>query len=139
MDANDIRQFIEALNRCWLEGDAAALARFYHPDVALLPPDMGPLIRGRDAVVASYREFLDTAELKHFEPVQVDVYAYPSDGGGTHMVQMIFEVDYVLDGSRYLEKGMEIYTVVTGADNPQIIWRQQVVLDSRIAGKSGAD
>ena len=56
-----IRKFLLDLQRCWSAGNSEDLPGFYHPDVVLLPPDLGAPIRGRDAVVASYREFLDAA------------------------------------------------------------------------------
>ena len=56
-----VRDFLLALNDCWQRGDLEALESFYHPDVVLLPPDLGQPICGREAVVASYLEFLQAA------------------------------------------------------------------------------
>ena len=71
MSAAAVRAFIAELNDCWQRGDVEALTHCYHPDVVLLPPDLGPPIRGRDAVVASYRDFLDAARLDRFQPVEL--------------------------------------------------------------------
>ncbi len=138
MADNEIRDFLTALNACWPAGEIEALARFYHPDVVLLPPDLGAPIRGREAVVASYREFLSAATLERFEVSDLEIFSFAhSPGqGATHMAHLTFRIDYRLDGERYVEKGLEIYTLLQTPEGPQIIWRQQTVLDSRLAEKS---
>ena len=136
MNTETIRAFVTALNESWQQGDMDALNVCYHPDVVLLPPDLGTPIRGREAVVGSYRDFLDAARLERFEPIELDVFSFPAGAGGTHMVHLTFEVDYTLDGDRYLEKGLEVYAILETGSGLQIIWRQQSVLDSRLAEKS---
>lgn len=136
MNGETVRQFIMTLNDCWQRGDVDALPEYYHPDVVLLPPDLGVPIRGRDAVVASYRDFLDTARLNRFQALELDVYSFPAPVGGSHIAHLTFEVDYTLDGSQYLERGLEVYVVQEIDDRLQIVWRQQSVLDSRLAEKS---
>ncbi|HEY5644639.1 MAG TPA: nuclear transport factor 2 family protein [Pseudomonadales bacterium] len=136
MKPEEIRRFLVALNQTWQQGALDALAAYYHPDVVLLPPDLGPAIRGRDAVVASYREFLQAAQLERFEPTSLEVFSFPGSHGGSHVAHLNFEVDYTLAGERYLEKGLEVYAVQETDVGLQIIWRQQAVLDSRLAEKS---
>jgi hypothetical protein len=149
----ELRQFLMALNRCWTSGDHEALAAFYHPDVVLLPPDLGAPIRGRDAVVASYREFADSARLLDFQVTDLDLHSFSAASAAddglraadpaaradhlVHMAHMRFDVTYELAGSRYQEQGLEIYTVLEGAGGLEIVWRAQLVLDSRLADRSG--
>jgi len=127
-----VREFLTALNDTWQRGDVDALNAYYHADVVLLPPDLGEPIRGRDAVVGSYRDFLDSARLNRFQTLDLTIFSFP----GTEIAHLTFEVDYTLDGARYLEKGLEVYTVLETNDGLQIVWRQQSVLDSRLAEKS---
>ncbi|MGE0624966.1 MAG: DUF4440 domain-containing protein [Pseudomonadales bacterium] len=136
MSTDAVKAFITALNERWQRGEVDALADFYHPDVVLLPPDLGTPICGRDAVVASYRDFLDAARLNRFEPVGLDVFPFPAGDGASYIAHLGFEVDYTLDGSRYLERGLEVYVLQETSGRLQIIWRQQSVLDSRLAEKS---
>ena len=131
------REFVLALNRCWQEGDLKALEQFYHPDVVLLPPDLGEPICGREAVVASYLEFLQAATLEHFEVLDLQVFPFSlSDGSSTCMAHLTFTVTYTLDGEAYVEKGLEAYTLGEDADGMKILWRHQSVLDSRVEAKA---
>ncbi len=134
MTVEAVRTFLTALNECWQQGDLAAIADFYHPDVVLLPPDMGAPIRGREAVVGSYRDFLDAATLKQFEITRLDV--FPFDGAGTLMAHLSFDIAYSLDGDDYVEKGLEVYTLAERDSEMKILWRHQAVLDSRLEEKA---
>ncbi len=141
-DKAAVSAFIEALHDCWPRGDLEALEAFYHEDVVLLPPDLGPPIQGRLAVVDSYREFLGAAELERFEVTAMDVFSFPATASqaaghaGTHMVHVAFDIDYHLDGEAYREQGLEVYTIQEQGGRLAIVWRQQIVLDSRIAAKA---
>ena len=131
------RDFLLSLNACWQTGDLDALEGFYHPDVVLLPPDLGEPIRGREAVVASYLEFLQAATLEHFEVLALDVFPFPAGpAAATYVAHLIFNVTYTLDGETYVEKGLEAYTLREDEAGLQILWRHQSVLDSRIEAKS---
>lgn len=131
-----VRQFLTDLHARWPTASEAELAAFYHPEVVLLPPDMGRPICGRGAVVASYREFVDAAELLSFDITELLVFPFSSDASTTHMAHLQFRIEYLLDAERYVERGLEVYALLEQAGQLQIIWRSQTVLDSRLAAKS---
>ena len=133
----DAEAFVRALNDCWQGGDLSALEGFYHPDVVLLPPDLGQPIRGREAVVASYLEFLQAASLDHFEVLELAVFPFEAPAGSqTFMAHLTFAVSYTLDGETYVEKGLEVYTIARQDGGLKILWRHQSVLDSRVEAKA---
>lgn len=131
------REFVLALNACWQTGDLEALTGFYHPDVVLLPPDLGVPICGREAVVASYLEFLQAASLASFEVLELEVFPFTaSTGSHTFMAHLTFAVTYTLDNETYVEKGLEAYALGEDEDGLKILWRHQSVLDSRVESKA---
>lgn len=145
MTADNPNDFLLALNNCWQTGDLAALAEYYHPDVVLLPPDMGEPIRGRQAVIESYQDFLEAATLEHFEVTGLEVFSFPVTGAQsapathiptTYIAHLTFSVSYTLDGDTYVETGMEAYTLGQVDGRLKILWRHQSVLDSRLAEKA---
>lgn len=145
MNVDSVKDFLLALNTCWQSGDLQGLAHFYHPDVVLLPPDLGEPIHGRDQVVDSYREFQDAATLEDFQIVGLDVFEFPaptdspavsSGTNNTWMAHLTFTVSYTLAGDQYIESGLEIYTVADVDGALKILWRHQSVLDSRLAEKA---
>lgn len=118
--AERIINHINGLNDAWQDEQFQAIAGYYHPDVVLLPPDAGPPITGRDAVVASYQDFA-AAERVQFTVEGFDTFEF-ADTGVCHMR---FQMEYTLDGSRYSEHGLEVYVVANVTTDPQIIWRSQ--------------
>lgn len=141
MGTDQVRDFLLALNDCWQSSDLSGLPDFYHTDVVLLPPDMGEPIRGRVAVVDSYREFRQAATLKDFQVTGLEVFDFPfndaADGSGfaSYMAHLTFTVAYTLEGDDYVETGMEVYALAEAEGALKIIWRHQSVLDSRLAEK----
>ena len=132
-----VRQFLLDLNGCWVSGDLHRLSGFYHPSVVLLPPDLGEPIRGRDAVLASYQDFARSARLLDFDVTDLAIESFPAAGAvATHVAHMRFDVSYELEGDHFVETGLEIYTVQETVRGLQVVWRAQLVLDSRIAEKS---
>jgi uncharacterized protein (TIGR02246 family) len=135
MTADAARALLIELNECWQTGDLAAIAAYYHPDVVLLPPDLGEPILGRDAVVASYGEFLQAATLDHFEITNLEIFSFEPDTA-TCVAHLTFNVVYALDGDTYVEKGLEVYTLGECGGELKILWRHQNVLDSRLESKA---
>lgn len=137
MSTQAARQFLIDLNECWQQGDLAAIAGFYHPDVVLLPPDLGMPILGRDAVVGSYRDFLDAATLNHFQITSLEVFPFETNGHpATYAAHLAFDVTYTLGEEVFVEKGLEVYTLSGQDGQMKILWRHQTVLDSRIESKA---
>lgn len=117
-------QLITDLNRTWSEGQLENLSDFYHPDALLLPPDAGDPIQGRAGIVATYYDFAQMTELHGFYTKSCNSYLI----GSVTAVHLRFEVDYTMEGSRYVESGLEVYWV---NETPQVIWRYQTVLSTR--------
>ncbi|MFV2089668.1 MAG: nuclear transport factor 2 family protein [Pseudomonadales bacterium] len=133
-----VRQLLVDLHSTWPKGDMEALVRFYHQDVVMLPPDLGRPIIGRDAVVLSYQEFLQSAQLHDFTVTSIDVYSFanslaPGTAANTHVAHLYFDILYSLDGERFSEQGLEVYTIIEDQQRTEIVWRSQMVLDSERA------
>ena len=128
-----VQQFLLDLHRTWPEDDPEALARFYHPDAVLLPPDLGTPIVGRDAIVLSYQDFLQAATLHDFNVTELDVHSFVTTkdaSTSSHVAHLYFDILYSLGDVRFSEQGLEAYTIIEAGDALQIIWRNQMVLDS---------
>jgi len=153
--APDIVQFLENLNTAWLTRDYAALERLYHADVVLLPPDAGAPLLGRDAVIATYRDFHSVCSVERFDVTEVSSWPFEATHPAvtansetptltTTMVHMRFEIDYRFITSDsapdpsdktntspiQAEQGMDVYALQRSAPdaNPVIIWRAQFTL-----------
>jgi uncharacterized protein (TIGR02246 family) len=117
-------ELVAALNAAWPRGDYEQVAACYHPDALLWPPDGAAPIVGREAILATYREFAASAHLENFASSSIETWPV----GGQSVVHMEFRVDYTLAGERYVETGLEIYWV---DPTPLILWRHQTIRTTR--------
>lgn len=122
-------RFIEHLNACWQTERWDELAAIYHPDAILLPPDLSDPIRGRAAIIESYRNFAEQASLQSFSTPQIDCYEFAC----TKVVHARFRIAYRLGQQDAEDEGLEIYVLEqqSEAEAPVIVWRQQIVEQSR--------
>ncbi|MEM1229414.1 MAG: nuclear transport factor 2 family protein [Pseudomonadota bacterium] len=127
---------VHRLNTHWQAAQWDALSLLYHPKAVLVPPDVTPVITGRDAIVATYEEFADAATLHDFKTGAIRSYRFDTSA----VVEADFTVDYSVQGERYLDEGHETY-VLERAATPvgyHIVWRQQYVHLSRRVEPTGA-
>lgn len=125
MNQSDLPAFIEHLNASWVDQNYAALADCYHPEVVLLPPDVGTPITGREAVITTYRDFHALVNVREFEVTELSFFPHTA----ATMCHMRFAITYELNDRVMHESGMDIYTIVPGPENaPVISWRAQITL-----------
>jgi hypothetical protein len=72
------------------------------------------------------RRHVGAAGLLHeFEIENIDVFAH----GATEVCHLDYRVDYEIDGSRYQEKGRDVYVIMTDASGKKtVVWRTQQAL-----------
>jgi len=125
MNTTRLERFIDQLNEGWLAADYPALQRCYHADTVLLPPDAGEPIVGRDAVLATYRDFHSLATISQFQVTKLQLMPFPN----TTMCHMRFDISYTHNQLSLSESGLEVYTLIEDpVVGPQIIWRAQFTL-----------
>lgn len=117
----EIAGLIQQMTDTWRKGACDELDRFFHPDVVLLPPYGGDRIEGRDAMVDTFREFVESATTHDFEIMELTV----DLTGPTAVAVLEFRVDYELDGERFEETGRDIL-VLTQQESWVIVWRTQI-------------
>ncbi len=117
----DAEGCIRKLNEAWQRGRFDELAECFDRDVVMLLPDGDQTLRGRDAMVASYREFLDVARLNAMSITGLTVFDYRA----TAVCHMHFDIDYSINGARERASGMEVYVVREGSAGPVVVWRTQ--------------
>ncbi|MBI4082122.1 MAG: nuclear transport factor 2 family protein [Candidatus Lambdaproteobacteria bacterium] len=123
-DARDeVRNVLWRLNAAWREGRPEAMTPLLHPDVVIVPPGFTMTVRGREACVASYREFATRAkvhEVRVREP-RIEVF------GATAIATTGFELAFELEGQRYREAGHDVWVFAREGGAWLGIWRTLVV------------
>lgn len=146
--STEIAQFLENLNSAWLNRDYESLARSYHPEIVLLPPDAGAPLLGRQAVIDTYKDFHAACSVERFSVTEAASWSFantetaatPTQASQTTIVHMRFAIDYRITAAAtsttsteaplQCEEGMDVYTLqhTTHSPDPTIIWRAQFTL-----------
>lgn len=112
---------MERANRGWLHGDIASVVDLFHPDVRLVAPGLSRIVDGRDAVVATYEEFMASATIDHFEITERSLLLRAE----VAVAMYRFDIGYRLNGAPSREKGQEVLVFVRYADEWRAVWRMQ--------------
>lgn len=122
----EVERLIRDLNSAWPEGRFEEVGRCFDDEAVMVPPGGGELIRGREAIVGSFRSFLDAAKVHRFEVLDLTVTVF----GATACAVVPFQIRYELQGQIYDEKGEDILVLMQNAGEWRIVWRTQVPLAS---------
>jgi ketosteroid isomerase-like protein len=118
-DIRDIRDIVTAINHAWTTGNFDAIGEHVAEHVVMAPPGLEGRVLGRDAYVASFRQFAEVARTRMFLPEvpRVDVI------GNTAVATCPFTIAYELEGGSYREKGADILVFARTAGAWKIVWR----------------
>lgn len=125
----EVERLIRELNAAWPEGRLEDIGRCFDDEAVMVPPGGGVLIRGREAVVGSFREFLNMAKVHSFEILNPTVTVF----GATACAVVPFQIYYELQGQVYDEKGEDILVLMQNSGEWRIVWRTQVPLPAEPA------
>lgn len=122
-----VARFVRDLNEAWLAGRIEDLYPFFHERVIVVPPGSAEGLVGRNAMVASYRQFAEQATIRRFEELGLGVDVFDK----TAIATVRFAIVYELGGQVFDEFGTDLLVMVHGDQGWQIVWRTQLnVTDS---------
>jgi len=118
----EIENFIERLNDCWLNDKLENMDMFFHKQVVMLQPGTNKKMIGRETMIESYREFVDSSEVSDFrtKDMAIDVFE------DTAIIFYTFEIKYRVETTNYDESGSEILVLNRHNDRWVIVWRTQM-------------
>jgi ketosteroid isomerase-like protein len=110
---------IRKTNDAWLTGRVDDLAPLLHPDFVMVYPDFAGRGQGREAILASFRDFCENAEVHEYREhdLQIDV------AGDTAVVSFLFQMVYERSGKRYDCTGRDLWVFQRQAGQWVAVWR----------------
>jgi uncharacterized protein (TIGR02246 family) len=115
----DVRQVVERINDAWRSGRPDGLAAYFHPDIVIVGPDYQEMGRGREACVASYRDFLGSAVVRAYRESGLVVRQW----GTTAVATYGWEMDYEQGGQLHREAGTDLFVFARQGDAWLAVWR----------------
>jgi ketosteroid isomerase-like protein len=118
----EIESFVERLNDSWLNDKLENMDMFFHKQVVMLQPGTNKKVIGREAMIDSYREFVESSEVSDFrtKDLAIDVFE------DTAVVFYTFRIKYRVETTNYDEDGSETLVLHRHNDRWLIVWRMQM-------------
>lgn len=118
----EIEAVVERLNDCWLNDKLENMDMFFHKQVVMLQPGTNKKMIGREAMIESYREFVDSSEVSDFRTKNMAIDVFED----TAIVFYTFDIKYRVETTNYDESGSEILVLNRHNDRWVIVWRTQM-------------
>ena len=107
----EILTMIRAMNRCWTEGwHEEPFRAFIHPDAVAIVPSSPGRLEGRDAYVAGWRDFCETAVIHEWRETDPAVQVYA--GGKAAVVTYLFTIVFFTGGQKVTMHGRDMFFLV---------------------------
>ena len=111
------------INQEWLAGRVDALAPLFHPEIVMVFPGFTAEKRGREALLAGFRDFVENARVAAFQESDHLV----SVAGKTAIVSYRFEMMYERSGKSYRSTGRDLW--VFHQENGELVATWRTMLD----------
>jgi len=123
--AEELWRRVRDANRAWTEGRPEEVGPLFHRSAVMAGPDGGELIRGREAIVASFVDYCRRATTRAFEELDHEVRVF----GDTAVLTYGFAVTYELEGEVHDERGREVLVWARDEEEWAVVWRMQIAED----------
>jgi len=121
-DKEKVHRLIREMNQAWIEGRLSDLNPIFDERVVAVPPGGASRVEGREAMVDSFRQFLEIAKVHDYKVTDTGVEVFET----TAVATFSFAISYELNGERYDETGWEILVLAKRDETWRIVWRTQI-------------
>ena len=128
-DSGGVAAAMRAINQAWLGGRVDDLAPAMHPGIVMVLPGFSGQVRGREPLLAGFRDFVQNASIESFreQDQRIDVV------GATSVVTFAYEMVYARAGERYRATGRDIWVFQREGARWIAVWRTMLDLNETSA------
>jgi hypothetical protein len=107
------------INRAWLDGRVHDIAPAVHPEIVMVFPGFSGRARGREALIAGFRDFIVNAKIHEFHEHdhQTDIV------GDTAVISFAYEMRYERSAAQYRVTGRDLWVFQRHGPGWVAIWR----------------
>jgi hypothetical protein len=119
-----VSEVLRRINQAWRDGRPDDLRPLFHPGVVMAYPGFAGQAEGREALLAGFADFCETARVHAFEESghRIDV------AGRTAVASFVFAMTYERDGQRYRSSGRDLWVFAEEAGQWLAVWRTMLDL-----------
>jgi uncharacterized protein (TIGR02246 family) len=120
---DEIRELIERMNDAWVKGEFEQLSSFFREDIAMVHPDFVQRTEGREACIASYRDFCTQAKVNDFKLGETSIDVFDDTAVATYS----YEISYEMGGEQFTDTGRDLFVFIRDNDRWQAVWRTMII------------
>lgn len=110
----EIWETVVALNRLWtVDGKPDELKNYFHEEMVAIVPTARNRVEGRDACVAGWKAFADSAKINYFNATDPDVRIF---GGAFAVVTYYYDMSVDMGGGPVKLEGRDMFSLVKERD-----------------------
>jgi hypothetical protein len=118
-ERDQVAQQVRLINDAWMSGHPDQMRDALDVDVIFVQPGFGGRETGRDAAIASYREFVTQAALRRYEESELSI----DLSGHTAVATYRWRIAYAMDGKDYDETGRDLFVFDRFGTRWRLVWR----------------
>jgi hypothetical protein len=115
-------EVMQEINRAWVHGSPDDMEPHLHPDMVIVTSDVEYRADGRDACIASYKDFCGRAQIQEYREENPNVDIFDEQA----VVIYRFNITYELEGQMHVDQGADIFAFKREQDQWRAIWRTLV-------------
>jgi hypothetical protein len=115
----DVQQALERINAAWRTARCDELGEYFHADMIIVGPGYQELGRGREACVASCRDFMRSAEVRAFRESKLTVREWSTTAIATYE----WEMEFLQTGALHREMGTDLFVFERQGEEWLAVWR----------------
>jgi hypothetical protein len=116
---NEVGNVLSQINDAWRTGNPDLLADYFHPEMVIVGPCYQELGKGREACVASYRDFLIGSVVKEYRESNLVI----KEWGATAVATYNWEMEFEQDGLLQSEAGADLFVFDRQGEKWLAVWR----------------
>jgi len=117
----ELKARVHSLNIAWLAGNLDDLRTYFHPEIVMVAPGVSAHIKGREACLKSFEDFMCRAQVHDFRESETRVDHWVE----TAITSFRWDVTYTLDGRRLDEAGRDVWVWIRTGGIWVVVWRTQ--------------
>lgn len=118
-EQDTLRQTIQNINSAWINNKTEELHNYLHPDIVIMTPDLHENIKGREACINSYKDFVSNSVLKDYKESDFVINIFSN----TAVASYQFDIMYEMNGKTYSETGRDLFVFTKENEKWLAVWR----------------
>ncbi len=118
-ERDQVARQVRVINDAWVTGNPERMRDALDNDVVFVQPAFADRATGREAAIASYREFVTQAQLRRYAESELSI----DIGGHTAVASYRWRIVYSMNGNDFDETGRDLFVFDRFGTRWKLVWR----------------